>query len=62
MGLEGNEVSGPQNCQSVTAKKEGKQTPLVAPGLGLEQDQEGSHCLWCPQGWLWYPNTAVNNA
>lgn len=44
MGLEavwsylGNEASGPQNCRSVRAEKEGKQTFLVAPGLGLEQD------------------------
>lgn len=30
------------------AEKGDEQTPLLAPVLGLEQDQEDSHCLWCP--------------
>lgn len=62
----GKEVSGPQQAlpasRAGNAEKGDKQTPLLAPDFGLEQDQEDSHCLWCPQAWLWYPNTAVGSA
>lgn len=44
------------------AEKGDEQTPLLAPVLGLEQDQEDSHCLWCPITGLWYPNSAVGSA
>lgn len=41
-------------------EKEEKET-LLARAPGMEQDQEDSCCLWCPQMWFQCPDAAVGS-